>query len=92
MAAKVKVSLMDKLGSWIKNNQAIALVLGVLISALAYAQLTKPRNYEDCLLKVVTEATNDKSAIIGRQACRKKFPEFVPIPVKPRYEILPPKD
>ena len=83
---------MDKLVAWTKNNQAIALILGVLIAALAYVQLSKPRNYEDCLLKVVTEATNEKSAIIGRQACRKKFPEFVPIPAKPRYEILPPKD
>ena len=72
---------MDDLVAWIKNNQAIALILGVLIAALAYAQLSKPRNYEDCLLKVVTEATNDRSASIGRYACRKKFPEFVPIPI-----------
>ena len=78
-------------GQWIKNNQAIALVIFVLIAALAYTQLTKPRNYEDCLLKVVTEATNDKSAIIGRQACRKKFPEFVPIPVNP-FLSLPDAD
>ena len=83
---------MDNLVAWIKNNQAKAAAIGVLLVALAYTQLSKPRNYEDCLLKVVKEATNDKSAIIGRQACRKKFPEFVPIPVKPRYEILPPKD
>ena len=87
MAAKAKVSLMDKLGSWIKNNQAIALVLGVLIAAFAYAHLSQPKNYEDCLLKVVKEATNDKSAIIGRQACKKKFPEFVPIPVNPYLNL-----
>ena len=82
---------MTKFGSSLKNNQVIALVLFVLIAALAYTQLTKPRNYEDCLLKVVTEATNDKSAIIGRQACRKKFPEFVPIPVNP-FLSLPDAD
>lgn len=91
MAAKAKVSLMDKLVLWTKNNQAIALVIALLIFALAYAQLTKPRNYEDCLLKVVTEATNEKSAIIGRQACRKKFPKFVPIPVNP-FMSLPDAD
>ena len=78
---------MDNLVAWIKNNQAKAVAIGVLLAALAYTQLSKPRNYEDCLLKVVKEATNDKSAIIGRQACRKKFPEFVPIPVNPYLNL-----
>ena len=50
-------------------------VLAVLITALAYTQLSKPRNYEDCILQVVKDAQSDRSATYGRQACRKKFPK-----------------
>lgn len=69
---------MDKLVMWTKNNQAIALAMGVLIVALAYTQLSKPRTYEDCLLQVVEEAKSDNSASIGSRACRAKFPLQIP--------------
>ena len=65
---------MDNLIAWIKNNQAKAAALGIVIAALGYMQFSKPKTFEDCLLRVVKEATNEKSAIIGKQACRKKFP------------------
>ena len=87
---------MDKLVEWIKNNQAIALALGFLISAFVYTQLSKPRTYADCILQVVKDAKSDDSAILGRRACSAKFPvdggRYGGIPVKPRYQILPPKD
>lgn len=69
---------MDKLLAWIQNNQAKALAIGVLIAALAYTQLSKPRNYEDCILQVVKDAQSDSSANIGRRACRAKFPFQIP--------------
>ena len=69
---------MDNLVSWIKNNQAKAAAIGVLLAALAYTQLSKPRNYEDCLLQVVKDAQSDSSASIGRKACRAKFPFQIP--------------
>lgn len=77
----------DKIVAWIKNNQAKAAAIGVLIAALAYTQLSKPRTYEDCLLQVVKDAQSDDSAIIGRRACRAKFPvdknRFGGIPTNP---------
>lgn len=69
---------MDKSISWIRNNQAKAAAIGVLLAALAYTQLSKPRTYEDCLLQVVKDAKSDDSAIIGRKACRAKFPFQIP--------------
>ena len=77
----------DKIVAWIKNNQAKAAAIGVLIAALAYTQLSKPRTYEDCLLQVVKDAQSDDSANIGRRACRAKFPvdknRFGSIPTNP---------
>ena len=77
----------DKIVAWIKNNQAKAAAIGVLIAALAYTQLSKPRTYEDCLLQVVKDAQSDDSANIGRRACRAKFPvdknRFGGIPTNP---------
>jgi len=74
---------MDALIVWIKKNQLLAGAIALIIVSVGYSQLSQPRNYEDCLLKVVKQAKSDKSAIIGRQACRKKFSvKFVPIPVK----------
>ena len=81
---------MDSLIVWIKKNQLLAGAIALIIVSVGYSQLSQPRNYEDCLLKVVKQAKSDKSAIIGRQACRKKFPvTFVPIPVKNPYLSQP---
>ena len=66
---------MDNLVAWIKNNQAKAVAIGVLIAALSYTQLSKPRTYEDCILQVVKDAQSNSSANIGRRACRAKFPK-----------------
>ena len=78
-----RTNLMNKIVSWVKDNQLRAGAIAVLVAALAYTQLSKPRNYEDCILQVVKDAQSDRSATYGRQACRKKFPkqEFVPIPL-----------
>ena len=65
---------MDALIVWVKKNQLLAGAIALIIVSVGYSQLSQPRNYEDCLLKVVKQAKSDKSAIIGRQACRKKFP------------------
>jgi len=76
----------DKIVAWIKNNQAKAAAIGVLIAALAYTQLAnKPRTLADCYLKVSQEAMNDQAAKVGSIACRMKFKK------EPRYTILPPK-
>ena len=57
---------MDGLIVWIKKNQLFAGAIALIIVSLGYSQLFQPRNYEDCLLKVVNQAKSDKSAIIGR--------------------------
>ena len=75
---------MDGLIVWIKKNQLLAGAIALIIVSAAYSQfLSGPKSYEDCLLEVVNQAKSDKSAVIGRQACRAKFPieQFVPIPV-----------
>ncbi|MDB3860648.1 hypothetical protein N9301_04145 [Paracoccaceae bacterium] len=88
---------MDNLVAWIKNNQAKAAAIGVLLAALAYTQLSKPRTYEDCVLQVVKDAKSDDSAVIGRRACRAKFPvekssggRFGGIPVCSETQIYDP--
>ena len=82
--------LMDKLVSWIKDNKLRAAAIVVLLAALAYTQLSKPRNLEDCLLQVVKDAKTERSASIGRQACRKKFPKPESIPLS--FDDLIPKN
>ena len=64
---------MDNLVAWIKNNQAKAAAIGVLIAARAYTQFSKPRSLADCLLQVAKEAQNDTAAAIGEDACYEKF-------------------
>ena len=67
---------MDNLIAWIKNNQTRAAALVLLIGALAYTQLAnKPRNLEDCLLKVSREAKTEEAATLGNTTCRIKFGE-----------------
>ena len=82
---------MDNLVAWIKNNQAKAVAIGVLIAALSYTQLSKPRTYEDCVFKIIKEAKTDHALHLGKRTCRSKFPKelfgvpandtFVPIPL-----------
>jgi hypothetical protein len=48
-----ETNLMDKIVSWVKDNQLRAAAIAVLIAALLYTQLSKPRTLEDCLLQVV---------------------------------------
>ncbi len=67
---------MDNLIAWIKNNQTRAAAIALLLGALAYTQLAnKPRNLEDCLLKVSREAKTEEAATIGNTTCRIKFGE-----------------
>ena len=67
---------MDNLIAWIKNNQTRAAAIALLLGALAYTQLAnKPRNLEDCLLKVSREAKTEEAATIGNTTCRLKFGE-----------------
>ena len=65
---------MDNVITWIKNNQAKAAAIGVLLAALAYTQLSKPRTYEDCVFKIIKEAKTDHALHLGRRTCRSKFP------------------
>ena len=61
---------------WIKNNQTRAAAIALLLGALAYTQLAnKPRNLEDCLLKVSREAKTEEAATLGNTTCRIKFGE-----------------
>jgi len=62
---------MDKIVSWVKDNQLRAAAIFVLIVAGAYTQWSKPRSLEDCLSQVIEDAQGDGSA--GRQTCYKKF-------------------
>ena len=41
-----RTNLMDKIVSWVKDNQLGAGAIAVLIAALAYTQLSKPRNLD----------------------------------------------
>ena len=41
-----KTNLMDKIVSWVKDNQLRAAAIAILIAALAYTQLSKPRNLD----------------------------------------------
>ena len=67
---------MDNLIAWIKNNQTRAAAIALLLGALAYTQLAnKPRNLEDCLLKVSKEAKTEETATLGNTTCRMKFGE-----------------
>ena len=67
---------MDNLIAWIKNNQTRAAAIVLLIGALAYTQLAnKPRNLEDCLLKVSREAKTEEAVTLGNTTCRIKFVE-----------------
>ena len=67
---------MDKLIAWIKNNQTRSAAIALLLGALAYSQLAdKPRNLEDCLLKVSREAQTEEAATLGNTTCRIKFGE-----------------
>ena len=62
---------MDKIVSWVKDNQQRTAAIVVLIVAGAYAQWSKPRSLEDYLLQVIEDAQGDGSA--GRETCYKKF-------------------
>ena len=65
---------MNTLVSWIKINQTRAAAIAILLAALAYTQLAnKPRNLEDCLLKVSSEAKTEDAATLGNTTCRMKF-------------------
>ena len=67
---------MDNLIVWIKNNQSRAAAFALLLGALAYTQLAnKPRNLEDCLLKVSREAKTEEAATLGNTTCKMKFGE-----------------
>ena len=67
---------MDNLIAWIKNNQTRAAAIALLLGALAYTQLAnKPRNLEDCLLKVSREAQTEEATTLGNTTCRIKFDE-----------------
>ena len=67
---------MDNLIVWIKNNQTRAAAIALLLGALAYTQLAnKPRNLEDCLLKVSREAKTEEAANLGNTTCKMKFGE-----------------
>ena len=67
---------MDNLIVWIKNNQTRAAAIALLLGALAYTQLAnKPRNLEDCLLKVSKEAKTEAAATLGNTTCKMKFGE-----------------
>ena len=65
---------MDNLIVWIRTNQTRAAAIALLLVALAYTQLAnKPRNLEDCLLKVSKEAKTEEAATLGNTTCRMKF-------------------
>ena len=67
---------MDNLIFWIRANQTRAAAIALLLVALAYTQLAnKPRNLEDCLLKVSQEAKTEEAATLGNTTCRMKFAE-----------------
>ena len=66
--------VINNLVTWIKNNQTRTAAIAVLLAALAYTQLVnKPRNLEDCLLKVSQEAKTKEAASLGNTTCRMKF-------------------
>ena len=62
---------MDKIVSWVKDNQQRTAAIVVLIVAGAYTQWSKPRSLEDYLLQVIEDAQGDGPA--GRETCYKKF-------------------
>ena len=64
---------MNTLVSWIKINQTRAAAIAILLAALAYTQLAKTRNLEDCLVKVSREAKTEEAATLGNTTCRMKF-------------------
>ena len=70
------MEVVNNLLTWIKNNQTRAAAIVVLLAALAYTQLgNKPRNLEDCLLRVSQEAKTEEAASLGNTTCRMKFVE-----------------
>ena len=67
---------MDNLIAWVKNNQTRAAAIALLLAALAYTQLAnKPRNLEDCLLKVSREANTEEATTLGNTTCKIKSAE-----------------
>ena len=76
--------------SWVRKNTVVAAVIAGLVVVIVYMGFfSGPKNYQDCVIQVSTEAKTERGATIGRIACGKKFPQpkFVP---KKMYEILPP--
>ena len=80
---------MDGLIVWIKKNQLLAGVIGLITVSALYSQfLSGPRSYEDCVLMVVKEAQTESSATYGKRACRAKFP--IALPKCSKNQILDP--
>ena len=75
--------------SWVRKNTVVAAVIAVLVIVIIYMGFfSGPKNYQDCVIQVSTEAKTERGAAYGKSTCREKFPKPPPtnrfggIPVK----------
>ena len=79
---------MDGLIVWMKKNQLLAAVIALIIVSAGYSQfLAGPRNYEDCVFKVIKDAQTVGAANMGRRLCQQKFPKSL---ASDPLSLLPP--
>lgn len=57
-------------------QKCIAAVVVVGIAWFGYGKYSEPRNYEDCILKNMPSAQNDKASVIVERTCKQKFADL----------------
>ena len=61
--------------SWVRTNPVVAAVIAGLVIVIVYMSFfSGPKNYQDCVIQVSTEAKTERGASIGKRACQDKFP------------------
>lgn len=60
-------------------KKKIAIGLGALVLVIAGIKYAvTPQSYEDCVLKGLESARNERAAFLVAKVCRSKFPSYTP--------------
>ena len=77
---------------WIQKNQLLAAVIALILAFAVYTQfLSGPKDFNDCILKVVQEAKTKGSSNMGFYACQRMFPDKPLSPFVPELFGVPSK-
>jgi hypothetical protein len=81
---RVAMTPLETAESWVRTNPLVAAVIAGLVIVIVYMSFfSGPKNYQDCVIQVSTEAKTERGASIGKRACGKKFPQPAFIPRNP---------